>query len=52
MRNGAQIVDVCLQSSDRDEISDIPPFYDKLIRKIKAPVMIDYHRPGARSNWP
>ncbi|MEO8660786.1 MAG: methionine synthase, partial [Bryobacteraceae bacterium] len=41
VRNGAHIVDVCLQSSDRDEINDIPLFYDRLIRKIKAPVMID-----------
>src|SRR3954451_19097248 len=41
IRNGAHIIDVCLQSSDRDELNDIPPFYDKLIRKIKAPVMID-----------
>jgi 5-methyltetrahydrofolate--homocysteine methyltransferase len=41
IRNGAHIVDVCLQSSDRDEMADIPLFYDKLIRKIKAPIMID-----------
>src|SRR5438270_11427112 len=41
VRNGAHIIDVCLQSSDRDELNDIPPFYNKLIRKIKAPVMID-----------
>lgn len=41
VRNGAHIIDVCLQSSDRDELQDIPPFYYKLIRKIKAPVMID-----------
>jgi len=41
IRNGAHIVDICLQSSDRDELNDIPPFYDKLIRKIKAPIMID-----------
>jgi 5-methyltetrahydrofolate--homocysteine methyltransferase len=41
VRNGAHIIDVCLQSSDRDELSDIPLFYEKLIRKIKAPVMID-----------
>ncbi|MBI5084391.1 MAG: methionine synthase [Acidobacteria bacterium] len=47
VRNGAHIVDVCLQSSDRDELSDIPPFYDKLIRKIKAPVMIDTTDPRA-----
>ncbi len=41
IRNGAHIVDVCLQSSDRDELNDIPFFYEKLIRKIKAPIMID-----------
>ncbi|MCL4853450.1 MAG: homocysteine S-methyltransferase family protein, partial [Bryobacteraceae bacterium] len=41
VRNGAQVIDVCLQSSERDEINDIPHFYEKLIRKIKAPVMID-----------
>jgi 5-methyltetrahydrofolate--homocysteine methyltransferase len=41
VKNGAHIVDVCLQSTDRDEIADIPPFYDKLIRKIKAPIMVD-----------
>jgi 5-methyltetrahydrofolate--homocysteine methyltransferase len=47
VRNGAHIVDVCLQSSDRDEMSDIPPFYEKLIRKIKAPIMIDTTDPLA-----
>jgi len=41
IKNGAHLVDVCLQSTDRDEIQDIPPFYDRLIRKIKAPIMID-----------
>src|SRR5438270_9147119 len=41
IRNGAHIVDVCLQSSDRDEVNDIPLFYERLIRKIKAPIMID-----------
>jgi 5-methyltetrahydrofolate--homocysteine methyltransferase len=47
VRNGAHIVDICLQSSDRDEINDIPPFYDRLIRKIKAPIMIDTTDPRA-----
>ncbi len=46
IRNGAHIVDVCLQSSDRDEMNDIPPFYEKLIRKIKAPIMIDTTDPA------
>jgi 5-methyltetrahydrofolate--homocysteine methyltransferase len=41
IRNGAHIIDVCLQTSERDELQDIPPFYEKLIRKIKAPIMID-----------
>jgi len=47
VRNGAHIVDVCLQSTDRDEIKDIPPFYEKLIRKIKVPIMIDTTDPRA-----
>ena len=47
IRNGAHIIDVCLQSSDRDEMKDIAPFYSKLIRKIKAPIMIDTTDPKA-----
>jgi len=47
VRGGAQIVDVCLQSTERDEKKDIPPFYEKLIRKVKAPVMIDTTDPAA-----
>ena len=41
VKSGAHIVDVCLQSTDRDELNDVPPFYEQLIRKIKAPIMID-----------
>ena len=47
VRGGAHIVDVCLQSTERDERKDIPPFYEKLIRKVKAPVMIDTTDPSA-----
>ena len=47
VKNGAHIVDVCLQSTDREEIDAIPPFYEKLIRKIKAPIMIDTTDPKA-----
>ena len=47
VRNGAHIVDVCLQSSEREEIQDVPPFYDRLIRKIKVPIMIDSTDPVA-----
>jgi len=47
VRTGAHVVDVCLQTSERDELKDIPPFYEKLIRKIKAPIMIDTTDPKA-----
>ncbi len=47
VKNGAQVVDVCLQSTDRDELGDIPPFYEKLIRKVMAPIMIDTTDPRA-----
>jgi 5-methyltetrahydrofolate--homocysteine methyltransferase len=47
MKGGAHIVDVCLQSTERDEKRDIPVFYEKLIRKVKAPVMIDTTDPTA-----
>lgn len=47
VRNGAHIIDVCLQSSERDELQDIPPFYEQLIRKIKAPIMIDTTDPAS-----
>ena len=47
VKGGAHIVDVCLQSTDRDERNDISPFYEKLIRKVKAPVMVDTTDPMA-----
>ena len=47
VKSGAHIVDVCLQSTDREEIKDIPPFYDYLIKKIKVPIMIDTTDAGA-----
>jgi 5-methyltetrahydrofolate--homocysteine methyltransferase len=48
VKNGAHVIDVCLQSTDRDEIQDIPPFYEKLIRAAsKPPVMVDTTDPRA-----
>jgi len=47
VRGGAHIVDVCLQSTEREEKKDIEPFYEKLIRKVKTPVMIDTTDPAA-----
>ena len=47
VKNGAQILDVCLQNADRDEPTDIDRFYDRLIRIVKAPIMIDTTDPRA-----
>src|SRR5712692_2624339 len=47
VKGGAHIVDVCLQSTERDEKKDIPPFFEKLIRKVKTPIMIDTTDPKA-----
>ena len=41
VRNGAHILDVCLQDPDRDETSDVIKFLDQLNRRVKAPIMID-----------
>ena len=41
VREGAHIVDVCLQDPDRDELADMSAFLDQLTRKIKAPIMLD-----------
>ena len=47
VKNGAHLVDVCLQSTERDELQDIAPFYEHLIHKIKVPIMIDTTDPKA-----
>ncbi|HEY2457437.1 MAG TPA: methionine synthase [Candidatus Acidoferrum sp.] len=47
VKGGAHVIDVCLQSTERDERKDIEPFYEKLIRKIKAPIMVDTTDPVA-----
>ena len=44
---GAQIVDVCLTTTERDEVADIHEFYERLTRSIKAPLMIDTTDPAA-----
>jgi 5-methyltetrahydrofolate--homocysteine methyltransferase len=41
VRAQAQVLDVCLQDPDRDETSDMEGFLDRLIRLVKAPLMID-----------
>ena len=41
VRNGAHVLDVCLQDPDRDEVADVTTFLEVLNKKVKAPVMID-----------
>ncbi|HVS03027.1 MAG TPA: methionine synthase [Thermoanaerobaculia bacterium] len=41
VRGGGQILDVCLQDPDRDEVRDVEAFLDRLTRLVKAPLMID-----------
>jgi 5-methyltetrahydrofolate--homocysteine methyltransferase len=41
IRNGAHVLDVCLQDPDRDEASDVAKFLDLVTKKVKAPIMID-----------
>ncbi len=40
-RSAAQVLDVCMQDPDRDEIADIEAFLDRLVRMVKLPLMID-----------
>jgi 5-methyltetrahydrofolate--homocysteine methyltransferase len=41
VRGGAHVVDVCLANPDRDEKADTITFLDQLVKKVKAPIMID-----------
>jgi 5-methyltetrahydrofolate--homocysteine methyltransferase len=47
VRNGAQVIDINLENPDRDELEDIDRFYEKVIHKVKAPLMIDTTNPAA-----
>ncbi len=47
VRKGAAIVDVCLQDPDRDEAADLTAFLEILVKKVKAPIMIDSTDPSA-----
>ncbi|HSM12907.1 MAG TPA: homocysteine S-methyltransferase family protein, partial [Thermoanaerobaculia bacterium] len=46
VRSGAQVVDVCLQDPERDELRDMEAFLDRLVRVVKAPLMIDSTDPA------
>ncbi|MFQ5579268.1 MAG: methionine synthase [Nitrospiria bacterium] len=41
VKNGAQVLDVCMANPDRDELADIEAFLNFLTKKIRVPIMID-----------
>ncbi|MBP1999788.1 5-methyltetrahydrofolate--homocysteine methyltransferase [Paenibacillus shirakamiensis] len=41
VKSGAQVIDVCVQDPDRDEIEDIQLFLELVVKKVKVPLMID-----------
>jgi 5-methyltetrahydrofolate--homocysteine methyltransferase len=41
VRGGGQVLDVCMQDPDRDEVADVEGFLDRLVRMVRAPLMID-----------
>jgi 5-methyltetrahydrofolate--homocysteine methyltransferase len=41
VKAGAQVVDVCLQDPDRDEVADMDAFLGHITRLVRAPLMID-----------
>ena len=41
VKNGAQVIDVCLQDPDRDEVADVNAFLERVTKMVKVPLMID-----------
>ncbi|WP_409972806.1 methionine synthase [Bacillus sp. Bva_UNVM-123] len=41
IKNGAHVIDVCLADPDREEINDVENFMKELVKKVKAPLVID-----------
>ncbi|HEX9016206.1 MAG TPA: homocysteine S-methyltransferase family protein, partial [Chloroflexota bacterium] len=46
VKNGAQVIDVCLANPDRNEMSDMERFMSQVIKKVKVPLMIDSTDPA------
>jgi 5-methyltetrahydrofolate--homocysteine methyltransferase len=47
LKNGAQIIDICLTHPDRDELKDMRSFFEVAAKKIRAPLMITSKNPDA-----
>jgi 5-methyltetrahydrofolate--homocysteine methyltransferase len=41
VKGGAHVIDMSLQDADRDEVADVEKFMKELVKKVKAPIVID-----------
>ncbi|ESU33674.1 5-methyltetrahydrofolate--homocysteine methyltransferase [Bacillus sp. 17376] len=41
VKNGAHVIDICLADPDRDELHDMETFIKEVVKKVKAPLVID-----------
>ncbi|PAD68600.1 methionine synthase [Bacillus sp. 7586-K] len=41
VKNGAHVIDICLADPDRDELEDMEAFIKEVVKKVKAPLVID-----------
>lgn len=41
VKRGAHVIDICLADPDRDEYGDMEKFLQYIVKKVKAPLMID-----------
>ncbi|WP_243291302.1 methionine synthase [Bacillus sp. FJAT-47783] len=41
VKNGAHVIDICLADPDRDEVQDLEAFIQEVVKKVKAPLVID-----------
>ena len=41
VKNGAHVIDLCLADPDRDELEDMEAFIQEVVKKVKAPLVID-----------
>ena len=41
VKAGAQIIDICLADPESDEVADIEKFLERVVRKIRVPIMLD-----------
>lgn len=46
VKNGAHIIDVCVQDPDREEAIDMAKFLELVVKKVKVPLMIDTTDPA------